>query len=149
MLKKLPPFLTFISMLLFTGCLITATASVPRPVVRATVRVISPPAVVVVEDPDLIVIPGTYVYWLDGQDDVYFYGGIWWRSWDGYWYRADGYAGPWVRIDLGYVPYPVMHLPYNWRQKYYNAPRVRWTEAHHNWKSWENKKHWEQNKWKK
>jgi hypothetical protein len=157
MVRKLAVVMTSLAALLLSGCLITATANVPRVTVytpppeehKTVVRVVEPPEVMVMEDPELVVIPGTYVYWLDGQDDVYFYSGGWWRSWNGYWYRADGYSGPWARIEMGRVPRPVTHLPGNWKQSHYDAPRVHWHETRNNWKGWENDRHWERQKWKK
>ncbi len=156
MLKRIILLTGLAGMLVLTGCIITATASVPRTTVRpapddddTNVRVVGPPAVVVVDDPELVVIPGTYVYWLDGQEGVYFYGGGWWRAWDGYWYRADVYNGQWVRVELGHVPHPVTHLPYGWHENRYDAPRVHWYDARNHWRGWENDKYWDKRKWKK
>jgi hypothetical protein len=137
--------------LILTGCIVTTRSSVPRAVVRTETRVevVDPPAVVVDDDPALIVIPGTYVYWLDGQDDVYFYGGVWWREWNGRWYRSSVYSGPWVMIEFGYVPQPVTHLPGDWRQHRYDAPRVQWYDTRNHWQGWERDRYWEQRRWQK
>ncbi|MBF0559497.1 MAG: hypothetical protein HQL08_12045, partial [Nitrospirae bacterium] len=46
-----------------------------------------PPPVVFAAPPELIVLPGTYVYVApDIADDIFFYNGWWWRPWEGRWY---------------------------------------------------------------
>jgi hypothetical protein len=59
--------------------------------------------------PDLVLIPGTRVYFADNYDDyygcdVYRYGSWWYLVDDGYWYRSRGYSGPFYAIDDDYVP---------------------------------------------
>ena len=54
------------------------------------------PVVRFVAPPDVVVIPGTYVYMVPDNDvDVLFYQGYWWRPYEGHWYRSDDYNGPW------------------------------------------------------
>jgi len=145
MLKKLFPFLVLlVSVLLFTGCIITTRAAV-----HSTGRDEPPEVVVYGDDPELIIITGTYVYWLDASsNDVFFYGGFWWRPWRNSWYRAEMYAGPWVTIEAGHVPHSVRNLPHDWKN-HRDAPRLRWKSVKHNWKSWEQDKHWHKKHWKK
>jgi hypothetical protein len=142
MKKKLTGLLLLLSVLAMTGCLLTTSMNVT---VRET-----PPVVVVSDDPELVVIPGTYVYWLDARDgDVYFYGGVWWRFWGQSWYRAETYSGSWVVIRVAEVPHPVAYLSSDWKQRRNEAPRVRWGETRSQWKGWENDRHWEKRKWKR
>jgi hypothetical protein len=155
MMKKILPLLTLAAMILvMSNCIITTRSTVrsPRPVVHSTTRVevVGPPVIVIQDDdPELVVIPNTYVYWLDGQDDVYFYGGYWWRPYRGGWYRASSYSGSWVSVHVNVVPRPVMHLPSGWRGRYREAPRVRWQDARSNHHRWERDRYWEKRKWKK
>ena len=45
-----------------------------------------PPAIVFGAPPQLVVIPETYVYVDPDVDvDIFFYGGWWWRPWEGRW----------------------------------------------------------------
>ena len=47
--------------------------------------------------PQLVVIPGTYAYYVPDADvDIVFYQGRWYRPWGGRWYWGRGYNGPWV-----------------------------------------------------
>jgi hypothetical protein len=134
-----------VSLLFLSGCIITAAGST-----RGVVRENEPPVVSVRdEDPELVVISGTYVYWLEGQDDVFFYGGFWWRLWGNTWYRSDSYRGRWSVIKSNQVPHTVRNLPPNWRNNVNNTPRVRWTQTRQNWRGWENDRYWEKRKWKR
>jgi hypothetical protein len=132
--------------LIFSGCIITTQGTV-----SSNVRVREPSVVVVAnDDPELVVIPGTYVYWMDGRDDdVFFYGGVWWRPYGNAWYRADDYSGRWTVIEPSYVPRPVRTLPANWKHGYKEAPRVRWRDARSNWRGWERDRYWEQRRWRR
>ncbi len=145
MLKNISIFAVVILALVSSGCLITATANAPRTAVRAH----EPSAFMVADDSDLLVVPGTYVYWLNGQDNVFFYGGVWWRQWEGNWYRADASSGHWGRVEMGSVPRPVTHLPSNWRMKNNEAPHVNWRSARTQWRAWEKDRYWEKHRWRR
>ena len=44
--------------------------------------------------PEVVVIPGTYVYMVPDIDvDVLFYQGYWWRPYEGHWYRSGTIRG--------------------------------------------------------
>ena len=59
-----------------------------------------PPPVRFVEPPELVVLPGTYVYAVPDVDvDIFFYDGWWWRSWDRHWYRSREYSSGWVYYE--------------------------------------------------
>lgn len=103
---------------------------------------------ITVENPQLLVIPGTYVYWYDaGDSDVFFYAGLWWRYWEGNWYRASHYHGNWVMVEIKTVPLVIIKLPTNWKGRMHRAPRVSYYEARDNWQSWENSRYWEKRGW--
>ncbi len=154
-MKKTLPLLLLAALIVVLGnCVITTRSTVraSRPVTRTTttVKVVGPPVLVIHDDdPEMIVIPGTYVYWLDGYDDVYFYGGYWWRPYQGHWYRARGYSGSWVSVHVNTVPRPVRHLPSGWRGRYHEAPRVRWHDTRVHYRTWERDRHWEKRKWRR
>jgi hypothetical protein len=144
------------AMLAMAGCIVVPVRSGAvnhRPDRRdsdhKTVVVAGPPVLFISsDDPDLIVIPGTYVYVIDeSDDDVYFYGGVWWRFWSRSWYRSDSFRGKWVEVEVRHVPRQVTHLPSGWKNKRRNAPRAKWRDTRDHWKKWENDKHWEKKKW--
>jgi hypothetical protein len=106
--------------------------------------------------PSLVVIPETYVYVVpDVNVDVFFYGGWWWRPWEGRWYRSQSYNSGWGY----YEGTPSFHssVPSGWRNDYkqrrwkgqeWNQQRVPHQEVQRNWQGWERDRHWErQNTW--
>ncbi len=109
-----------------------------------------PPLIVVQEEPELVIIPGTYVYYIYGYpQDVFFYDGYWYRQWHYGWYRAKIYSGGWVSVRGAYIPHNLTSLPNGWRQSAVNAPRLRYSEVRDNWRSWEKSRYWENNGWKR
>lgn len=137
---------------LFSSCLIEATINAstktkPAKTHDDKARVM---LVITLDNPELIVIPGTYVYWFwAGDSDVYFYGGVWWRFWGNAWYRSGNHKGGWVRVDVKIVPFAVRHLPSNWKSRQHGAPRVRWYDARDHWGKWERDHYWHNKKgWK-
>ena len=104
---------------------------------------ISPPPLVIHGPPELVVIPGTYVYFLpDVQVDVFFYHGYWYRPYGGRWYRSVSYEGPWGYITSAYVPRVFFRLPPRFRsmEVYRRIPH---RELHRNWRTWERQKYWD------
>ncbi len=102
------------------------------------------PVVVLDGEPELTVIPGTYVYFIFGRDDdFFFYRGYWWRLHGKKWFRAAGYNGPWVIIAPGRVPRPFLRLPGGWRSLPPGHARLKWAEVKHGWKQWEKERRWD------
>jgi len=115
-----------------------------------------PPPIVFASPPELVVIPETYVYAVPDVDaDIFFYGGWWWRPWEGRWYRSQNYNSGW-----GYyrnVPSFYGRIPSGWRNDYrehrwrghqWNYQRIPHAQVQQNWRGWEKNKYWEkQNTW--
>jgi hypothetical protein len=113
---------------------------VPVPQVVVT----APPPVVIHEPPPVVVIPGTYVYFApDVGVDIFFYHGYWYRPHNGHWYRARGYNGPWGNIEGARVPHVVRELPPGFRHSIRQHESIRHVDLQRNWKTWEQKKHWD------
>lgn len=117
---------------------------------------ISLPPIVFAAPPALIVLPGTYVYVVpDYDEDIFFYGGWWWRPWQGRWYRSHYYNSGWGYYDS--VPSFYGWIPSSWRNDYrnhrwegqqWNYQRIPHQQVQQNWKGWERNRHWEkQNTW--
>ena len=89
---------------------------------RAGVRVnvnIGPPPIVVAEPPEVVLIPGSQVYFVPQPDiDIFFYNGYWWSPRGDRWYRARAYNGPWGVVERRFVPAPVFRVPRNYRARY-------------------------------
>ena len=102
------------------------------------------PRVVIHEPPQVVVIPGTYVYLVpDVGPDFFFYHGYWYRPHHGHWYRAKGYNGPWKKVKKGKVPHVVRDLPPDFRRTVRYHERIRHADLKKNWQTWEQKKHWD------
>lgn len=80
-----------------------------------------PPRVVFAGPPPMYCEPDTRVYVVNddyddyyGDDcDVFRYGPDWYLCSDGYWYRSRSYRGPFMVIDVRYVPRPIFYVPAN------------------------------------
>lgn len=105
-----------------------------------------PPPFVFPAPPELVVIPGTYVYYCpDAGVDIFFYGGYWYRSYGGYWYSAASYDGPWAYIA---GPPPVLlGLPPDFRVLVRGERRIPFAEFHRNWRAWQRDRYWEHHGW--
>lgn len=93
--------------------------------------------------PQVVVIPGTYVYLVPDFDmSILFYRGHWYCPQGRHWYRAALYNGPWARIPPGHVPNALLRLPPNFRRVPAKRSRISHRELQANWGEWERKKHW-------
>src|SRR5437667_7841726 len=64
-----------------------------------------PPAMVVREEPELVLVPNSSVYVCDDDRigyDTFRYGVYWYIYNDGYWYRAHRWGGPFRAIEVRY-----------------------------------------------
>ena len=96
--------------------------------------------------PSLVVIPGTYAYYAPDADvDIVFYHGYWYRPYEGRWFRAREYNGPWGVIARTGVPGVLIGLRADFHHFYREHPRIEYRDFHRNWRSWERNKHWEGN----
>jgi hypothetical protein len=78
-----------------------------------------PPPVVITTPPQLVVVPGTSgSYAPDVPADYFFYKGRYYTVANGAWFTAPAYNGPWVVIQIGKVPPPVLSIPV----EYYKIP---------------------------
>jgi len=104
------------------------------------------PNVVISAPPAVVLIPGTPVYYApDVGIDIFFYSGHWYRPYEGGWYRATYYNGPWGYLPPARVPAVFTHLP---PPGYHNIPpghqRIPYGQLKKNWKEWdkEQRNHW-------
>jgi hypothetical protein len=91
--------------------------------------------------PELVVVPNSYVYVVPDQD-VFFYQGYWFRPYEGRWYRARAYNGPWSFIVRDRVPVSVINLPPDYRQRVYHE-RIPYGQVKKNWHAWERDRYWD------
>ena len=138
----------FVSMLVMSIVLVSSPASAR---VSIHVNISLPPVLEFGTNPELVVIPGTYVYTVPDLDvDVFFYNGWWWRPWEGRWYRSRHYDSGWAYYRS--VPTFYRTIPGDWRDRYnnhqwegyqWNYQRIPEQQVRVNWKTWSDRRHWE------
>ena len=103
------------------------------------------PAFRFAEAPDVVVIPGTYVYMVPAIDiDILFFQGDWWRPYEGRWYRSRDYNGQWSYVEPDKIPRGIRTLPRDFRQRLVPGyERIPHGEVRRNWDKWEKEKHWD------
>ena len=138
----------------FGTILLALVIVVPIPTmagVDVNIGISLPPLIVFAAPPEVIVIPDTYVYVVPDLDvDIFFYGGWWWRPWEGRWYRSHYYDRGWgyydnvpsfyFDVDPGWRGY---YRDHNWYGHRWNYERIPHQQLQQNWKSWNNDRHWE------
>jgi len=135
-------------MFLILGIIISLPA---RAEVNLHVGIPLPPAIALPFPPALIVIPETNVYVApDLREDMFFYKGWWWRSWDGRWYRSRNYNTGWSHYRN--MPSFYSRIPSSWRDDYrghrwkghiWRYQHIPQHQVEDNWRGWERNKHWE------
>ena len=94
--------------------------SVPIPTmaqVSVQIGIPLPPPIVLSAPPATIVLPGTGVYVAPDLDiDLFFWGGWWWRPWNGRWYRSHDYRSGWGYYNG--IPSFYSRVPPGWREDY-------------------------------
>ncbi len=90
---------------------------------------IGPPPIVAPAPPEMVMVPGSSVYFVPGlQFDVFFYNGFWWSPRGDRWYRSRAYNGPWGVVDRRYVPRPVFGVPHDYRRVYAHERHIPYGE---------------------
>ena len=80
---------------------------------------LGPPPIVVAEPPEVVMIPGSIIYFVPQIEfDVFFYNGYWWSPRGSQWYRSRAYNGPWGVVHKRYIPAPVYRVPKDYRRVY-------------------------------
>ncbi len=139
--------------LLLVSMLLALVMAFPIPVMaRVNVGIsISLPPLVFAGPPEVVVIPGTYIYAVPDLDvDIFFYDGWWWRPWEGRWYRSRHYDSGWA--FYGRVPSFYTRIPPGWRNNFrdrrweghpWNYRRIPHQQLQRNWNNWGRRRHWE------
>ncbi len=105
---------------------------------------LAPPPLVIAAPPAVVPIPGTYAYYApDVQAEILFYGGYWYRPYEGRWFRARSYNGPWGVVVTERVPTVLLHLPPDYRHGRAMYGPIPYGQLKKNWKTWERERHWD------
>jgi hypothetical protein len=99
---------------------VTAPKASARTDVSINLRIGDPyrgPRVIFEDEPDVVIVPGTRVYYVRDHDyDLYRYGSYWYYNYDGGWYRSRRYNGPFTYVGYRAVPRPVAYVPVRYRR---------------------------------
>ncbi len=110
---------------------------------------IGPPAVVVAEPPEMVVVPETMVYFAPGVSvDLLFFDGFWWTPKEGRWFRARGYDGPWTIVPARGVPRAIGGLPRGYRSAYGHGDHVPYGQLKKHWRHREIERREHRGEWK-
>jgi len=138
-MKKFGVMLAMAMALLIVSCFARARLDIPLP---PPIPFLAPPELVVLPDTDVYVAP-------DYDQDIYFYGGWWWRPWGGRWYRSSNYDSGWGFYHGVPGWYGGVHP--RWRDNYHSHMwgGQRWDhrpvpygDVRANWKSWQGSGYW-------
>lgn len=135
-----------LGLLVISALLLVSAGSATQSEARVNVDVeVNIPAVRFAGPPEVVVIPGTYVYTVPDLDvDVMFYQGYWWRPYEGQWYRSRDYRGSWRHVDPRRVPGGLRSLPQDYRQRLSPGhERIPHGHVQKNWRKWEKQKYWD------
>ena len=142
-MKKFGVMLAIVMALFIVPCLAQAQVDIrigfPLP---PPIPFLAPPPMVVLPDTDVYVAP-------DYDQDLFFYGGWWWRPWGGRWYRSLHYDSGWefyhgVPGWYGGV-YPRWRDNYRnhmWGGQRWDYRPVPYGDVRTNWKSWQSSGYW-------
>jgi hypothetical protein len=118
--------------------------------VQVNIGIVAPPPLQFAAPPDLYVFPSgaSYVYMVPNYDGVYFYGGRWYRFYDGYWFWSSSYNGYWEYIEPSMIPQVIVVIPPEYVHYvplgYY---RIHYNDFYSNWRTWDHKRHWDHYDW--
>jgi hypothetical protein len=95
---------------------------------------IGPPPIVVAEPPELVLVPGSQVYFVPGVNfEVFYFNGWWWSPRGERWYRSRLYNGPWNIVERRFIPGPLFRVPRDYRTLYgreRHIPYRDWRDRH-------------------
>ncbi len=104
--------------------------------------VVAPPPIRIAGAPDLLPIPGRYVYFIPDIDaDIFFYHDTWYRFYRGRWFTSADYNGPWGRMRR--VPPAVRDVPLDYRDVPPGFRNIPYGQLRNSWERWEQQKRWE------
>jgi hypothetical protein len=142
----------------FALMLLTVAALLPPSLARAEVNVsigfALPEPVVFAAPPEMVVLPESNDVYVapDSDVDLFFWNGLWWRPWEGRWYRSHWYNRGWTYyhkvpsfyydVDPGWRGY---YRDRNWSGNRWDYERIPNQRLNRNWKKWQTNHYWQRN----
>ena len=107
----------FVAMIV--GAALPAVAVADNVSIGVNIGVPPPPPIVFAAPPQLVLVPGSPVYYAPGASvNFFFYSGRYYTFHDGEWFSAKKHSGPWAFTKPALVPTPVLGVPVT----YYRVP---------------------------
>jgi hypothetical protein len=106
--------------LMALGFLVAASLTAAPASAQVSVNVnIGPPPIIFHAPPRVVVVPKTPVAYVpDTTYNVFLYQDRYWSFHEGHWFLASSHRGPWVTVNIGQVPQPLLGVPV----RYYKVP---------------------------
>jgi len=118
----MPRMLTGFATLAAAGIIFVSAASATASDIKIDIGLGIPPIrppIVLTTPPQLVVVPGTSVYYApEMPTNYFFYKGRYYTAVNNIWSMAPAYNGPWAVIQIGRVPTPILSVPV----EYYKIP---------------------------
>lgn len=129
-------------LLIFSAAVLALDINIGDGDIRIRTGIEAPPPMEFAKPPELVPIPGRYVYFVPDIDlDLFFYQRHWFRPYKKHWFRSDNYAGPWEHVRQ--APSPLIDLPQDYRTIPPGYYRIPYSELRNNWERWEREKYWD------
>jgi len=85
-----------------------------------------PPPIIVAMPPQLVVVPGTPVYYAPGLNvNFFFHKGRYYTFHNGAWFVGAAHNGPWTFVAVEHMPQPILAVPV----QYYKVPPGHWKKG--------------------
>jgi hypothetical protein len=141
-MKRLIIATTIVFCLLLTFSTVRLATAITMGDIELGIGIGAPPQVEFEGPPELVPIPGRYVYFVPDIDfDLFFYHSRWYRPHKGRWFRSEHYTGPWEHVRE--VSPALMDLPRDYRTIPPGYSRIPYGELRNNWERWEREKYWD------
>jgi hypothetical protein len=108
------------------------------------------PPMVVQQAPEMVVVPGSLVYFAPGVNvELFFFRGYWWSRNENRWFRSREYKGPWKGMEGRRVPVEIVRLPPRYREEYGHREHIPYGQLKKHWEKREYEKRKQLGEWKK
>jgi len=107
--------------IILAGCMMPASSRTiyildnnqpPRPIMVPAETIQLPPGTVVEAQPALVVVDTVpEVYYVQSTPNMFFYSSLWYYYYGGFWYRSNSHRGPWISLEVSYVPERFHRIP--------------------------------------
>jgi hypothetical protein len=144
-MKRMVTRLTLLSLVL--ALIVPLSAAFARTSASISLRIgdrYRGPRVYFESEPDVVLVPGYRdVYYVRDSDyDIYEVGDWWYYNYNGDWYRAHDYNGPYSFVSYRSVPRPIYNVPRRYRRHWRD-----YRDRHYHYSGWRDRDRNRDNGW--